>query len=370
LAACLSVSAILRRGWLAAVVGALLALVLTGDRAWADDGFVLATDDYANHPNAESLWEGWVDKGNLFWSQPPGPLALTVDYLIRPMFDSYTSRQFGTPPGYYRGDYAPLSKLDWCLDSAWTGFRFGLEEANSAAHFSWLTPMGQKIAGGMYDFDWNIDDTKPIDPSRLDSLSRSSERWTDGQMLDLEYEFRLWTHPLGMPADIWPLIGYRWQRFNAMSYGGVQLVPPDGPFPPPFDGDGIAFKQEYSIGYVGAQLRGRWDFVRLPPIAWTVQGDWGYTRGNSIDHHLLRGVPDRYSMEYTDGNCWHAGFTAEALFCQDRFAIGLEGEYLDIHTQGTHHLLIESAGVNEAWDNGVQVISRQIWLTLFLRLRI
>ena len=105
-------------------------------------------------------------------------------------------------------------------------------------------------------------------------------------MLDLEYEFRLLKCPLGLPVDVWPMIGFRWQRFDMTSYGGDQIIPPYGPFPPPFDGDGITFKQEYSIGYLGAQLRGRLETRILPPIAWTLQGDWGYTQANNVDHHL------------------------------------------------------------------------------------
>ncbi len=99
--------------------------------------------------------------------------------------------------------------------------------ADSAGHFQWLTPMVTSVNGGMYDFDWNIDDNLPNDPTRLDSLSRSTEQWTEGQMLELEYEFRLLERPLGLPFDVWPLAGYRWQRFDITGSSTDQIIPPD-----------------------------------------------------------------------------------------------------------------------------------------------
>ena len=54
----------------------------------------------------------------------------------------------------------PESKLDWSLNSTWTGVRLGVEEADHAAHFEWLGPMAESIGGGMEDFDWNINDPR------------------------------------------------------------------------------------------------------------------------------------------------------------------------------------------------------------------
>lgn len=366
---------------LAAAVAVVLIALLAHAQAPAADGPLFGANDYLQHPNAPELWEGWSDKGDLFWSEPPGPLALTIDYLVRPMFDSYTSYQFGSAPseigsgpGQIAAPYAPESKLDWSLNSVWTGFRIGLEEENSSAHFEWLAPMGTYIDGGMYDFDWNINDPRD-NPARLDSLSRSSGRWAEGQMLDLGYEFRLLKRPFGAPLDVWPLIGLRWQRFNIWDYAAVQLIPPDGPFQPPFDGDMITFKQEYCIGYVGAQCRGRWESRILPPIAFTLQGDWGYTQADNVDHHLYYEYfgTHRYTMEDTHGTCWHVALSAEALFCRDRLSIGCQVEHLQIDTRGSHHWL-QYGGMyqpaDETWTNGVLVSSRQFWLTAFVRLRI
>ena len=197
-------------------------------------------------------------------------------------------------------------------------------------------------------------------------------------MLDVEYEFRLLKCPLGLPVDLWPMVGFRWQRFDMTAYAGNQvfstggIVPPVGPFPPPFDGDGITFNQEYSIGYLGTQLRGRLETRILPPIAWTLQGDWGYTQANNIDHHLLRDGGDWYAMEDTHGDCWHVSLTAEALFCRDRLSIGLQADHTEISTTGSHRWV--DSGVTPpaetTWSNGVSVSSSQTAITAFLRLRI
>jgi len=180
-----------------AVMGAMLVVILLCNKARPDDGLVFGGGDDVQYSQAEELWRDWSDSGNRFWSDPPGPLALTIDYRVLTMFDSRTSYQFGTAPQLGGHQYAPISKLDFSLDSTWTGFRLGVEEADSAGHFEWLTPMARSINGSMEDFDWNIDDPRN-DPTRLDSLSRSSERWNEGQMLEIEYEFRLLKRPLGL----------------------------------------------------------------------------------------------------------------------------------------------------------------------------
>jgi hypothetical protein len=370
LATRLSEPAILQKRWFAAFLGAML-IVLMCAQTRSDDGLAYNIDDYVQHPQAASLWENWSDKGISFWSEPPGDLVLTIDYRIRQMIDSRTSYQFGTPPDYHLGNYAPLSKLDWSLNSTWTGFRFGLEKADSAAHFEWLAPIG--IGGNIDDYDWSGPDRDPA------SLSSSPEQWREGQMLDLGYEFRLSERTLGLPVDVWPLVGFRWQRFDMMARDGDQLINDGtlGPDLPPVGyhwiGEMGTFNQQYSIGYLGAQLRGRLETRILSPIAWTLQGDWGYTQGDNIDHHISGYEPTvhRYTMESTHGDCWHVALTVEALFYRDRLSIGVEADYLNISTRGNHRFLCdsESEHIDETWDNGVSVMSHQTWLTAFIRTR-
>jgi hypothetical protein len=64
---------------LAAVLWTTLIVLSTPVGTRAADELISGTDDYSIHPNAESAWEGWSDKGNAFLSEPPGPLVFTVD---------------------------------------------------------------------------------------------------------------------------------------------------------------------------------------------------------------------------------------------------------------------------------------------------
>ena len=309
---------------------------------------------------AEQAWEGYRDPGVRFWMEPPGPVALTIDWRVLTMFDSHTSYQFGTPPQLGGAQYAPISELDWSLDSTWTGFRFGLEKADSADSLRVADADGHRWKNGRLRLV-----LAPIgDP---DSLSRSPERWTDGQMLDLEYEFRLLQRPSRLPVEVWPMIGFRWQRFDLMAHDGDQLINDGtlGPDLPPvgyhWTEDECSFNQQYSIGYVGAQLRGRLETRILPPIALTAQGDWGYAQANNVDHHIsgyeAMGI-HRYTMDNTHGSALHFRLTAESLFCRDRVSIGIQADYMEITTTGSHHWVVSddtTTLADETWSNGVSV---------------
>ena len=74
-------------------------------------------------------------------------------------------------------------QLDWSLDSTWQGLQIGVEQPKWRAHFEWLAPMIGDTYGTMDDFDWSGPARDPA------SLSSSPERWTDGQMLELEGSF-------------------------------------------------------------------------------------------------------------------------------------------------------------------------------------
>ena len=265
----------------------------------------------------------------------PAPVFY-ADWRTEQMLNSRTSYQFGTPPG--PGQWAPLSKLDWSLDSTWTGLRVGVKKPTWDAHFQWLTPMVRGIYGDMSDYDWNLVD--PYDPSRLDSLSVSPQRWLDGQKIELEEEC-LWTDRfLGMPIEVWPLLGFRWQRFDMMAYNGLQVI---SNAPPSAVGyrwaeDMGSFNQQYYMGYLGAQIRKTFHRDSAPPIAVMLQVDYGATAGYNVDHHIsgyeAMGL-HRYTMESTGGDtvhlalmadiplqlplrCWHAGRLSADSF--DRLA--------------------------------------------------
>jgi hypothetical protein len=293
----------------------------------------------------------------------------TIDYRVRWYFDTHTSYQFGTAPGDPAGPYAPLSKLDFELDSTWHGFQIALQKPNYGIHFEWLTPMEQDIDGVMADYDWNIFVPRN-DPSRLDSLTHSSQRWNEGQVLDLGGEFRYANYILNLPIEVWPGGGFRFQRFNTTATSINYLVPPLGP-QPLYDGvDVITFNQQYYLLYLGGQLRTDVSVLGVP-IDVVFEGDWAYAWGYNIDHHLLRddfipGVFDRYTKESTDGDAMHLALSGETPISR-RWSVGLQIEHQAIDTTGTHHYQQASGGVNLSWTNGVKVRSDQTALTAFLR---
>ncbi len=282
----------------------------------------------------------------------------TIDYRILRLADSNTSYQFGTPQ--VNGGWAPLSKLDWSLDSTWQGFNIGFEKPNWTIHFEWLTPMGSEIDGDMADFDWNIDPPQN-DPNRLDSHTLSSLRWNDGHMIDLEWKFK-WENA---QTEIWPMLGFRFQRFDMTASGINYLVPAYGPLPQ-YDGvDVITFNQQYYQLYLGGQIR-RTVCCMGMSIDLTFQGDWAATWGYNIDHHLLRAGGDRFTMENTGGDAYHLGLTAETTLI-GRFSLGLQVDHMQIRTTGTHRMDWQSQGYDITWTNGVLVKSRQTSFTAFLR---
>ncbi len=147
-----------------------------------------------------------------------------VDTESSEMF-GYTSYQFGrfSP---LTGPYAPMSKLDYSLDSTWDGLRVGVQRCNWDVHFEWLTPMVQHIDGGMKDYDWNIDTPKTT-PTVSIAYRIPRTRWNDGQKLELEVDYKYSECILGMPIEVWPLAGFRFQRFDITAYERINSIPPD-----------------------------------------------------------------------------------------------------------------------------------------------
>jgi hypothetical protein len=292
-----------------------------------------------------------------------------VDYRVQQMFNSHTCYEFGTSPG--PGQYAPLSKLDWNLDSTWTGLRVGVKKPTWDIHFEWLTPMLQHIQGNISDYDWGI--APPYNPASLDSLSVSPERWIDGQKLEIEEECLWTTRFLGMPIELWPLVGFRWQRFDMMAYDGLQVI--NNNPPPPAVGyrwteDMGSFNQQYYMVYLGGQLRKTLQRECGPPITLAFQADYGATGGYNIDHHISGYEPNthRYTMETTGGDVLHLAVSADVPF-NCHVGIGVQADYLTIHTTGTHRWLQTSATQNtdQSWDNGVVVQSDQMSVSAYLR---
>ncbi len=294
-----------------------------------------------------------------------------VDYEIQRMF-GYTARQFGSWPTGEQGlaaPYAPESKLDYSLNSTWTGIKVGVQSCQWDVHLEWLVPMAQHIDGGIYDYDWNID-TPRNNATRLDSLSHSATRWNDGQQLNLEADYKYSDCILGMPIEVWPLAGFRWERLDMTAYGTVQLVPPDGPFAN--QGDIGTENQQFYTGFIGFQLRRCIERECRPPINLMFQFDWGATGGYSVDEHLdyyYRYGYHRYKMDSTGGDTIHLALCADVpLNCH--WDLGLKADYYRIRTTGTERLLVVQGDqilADGSNSNGVLVKSEQTDITVYLQ---
>jgi hypothetical protein len=262
-------------------------------------------------------------------------------------------------PEWVSPTWAPLSKLNWSLDSTWHGVEIGLEGRTERFHFRWMKPL-TNIDGHMADFDW----LTPSAPSQLDSLTLSSLNWKEGQMIDFGGEMQLSNYLGHWPIEIWPTIGFRWQRFNMVASDIDYLVPPDGFV---YQGPVITFSQQYYFFYLGGQLR--MDVVWLGvPINLKFEGDWSATWGYNSDHHLLRDDGTRFTMERTRGDTAHLAVAAEATFTQ-HLSLGVRLDHMAIHTTGTHRWVVHGMGIDEKWSHGVEVKSDQTSATVYARLR-
>lgn len=311
----------------------------------------------------------WRGERLLDWPAPPPGAGWSIDYRTRWLFESRTSYEFGVPANEPT-PYAPLSRLDWSLDSLWHGLQIARKGRNWELQFEWLAPQSA-VCGTMDDYDW----LNPASPNHLNSLSASALRWNDGQLLDLGGVYHLTNVEIeDVPIEIWPMAGFRFQRFDMVGHDGLQIIGDDPMIPAPgtlLPGDLITFNQQYYIGYLGGQLRSTLHLRHLPPITWTFQGDWGSTAGYNVDHHLFYEQlgAHRYTMESTWGGAMHLSLAAQMPVAR-WLTLGVQFDHTQIDTTGSHQMLIYDDFGNrmqQTWDNGVKVSSTQNSVTAMLR---
>jgi hypothetical protein len=308
-----------------------------------------------NAPSAGSQ----IEFGNLY----RGPFeGWSIDYRVRSVHSSYTSYEFGMPE-YEPVSWAPLSKLEFPLNSTWHGLQILRQTPNTNMRFEWLTPIGNGINGEMHDYDWTIPGADYTD------LGIMKQRWNDGQMLDFNFEYKLFDNLL-LPVEFWLSCGFRWQRFDITNYALVQVkdgdVWPANPYV--CADDVITFNQQYSTEYIGGEFRKTLAWIPTLPLQLRLMGDYGAAQGYNCDHHLIR-EGDRYTMESTTGDSLHYALSAE-LSITKTITLGAQYDQLFIRTQGEHHFYNEPYGVDERWNNGVRVQSDQSWFTIYLRLSV
>ncbi|MCE5243562.1 MAG: omptin family outer membrane protease [Syntrophobacteraceae bacterium] len=288
---------------------------------------------------------------------------LTLGIKTQRLIGSHTSYEFGNPEAPYQ---APLSRLEFPLDSWWAGGELRVIFPRFSLGAEVLTNVPGDTDGRMKDSDWTDDDRPRVKTIYSEMLCRLQTSYAVGTDIDLKVSD--W---LCLPewVDLRPVAGFRYQSLNLLVHDGAQYDLTG--LSPPYHivGNAIDFDQTYYQYFLG--MRAGFDLgkyagrLKLKKLAVRLQVDWAYVDGHNRDHHLLReGV--RYTFEDTHGDAWHGLIGLEAGFTE-HLSLALEGDFLAISTTGSHRFVNESFGVDEKWSNGVRVWSDQNSLSLKLR---
>jgi hypothetical protein len=292
------------------------------------------------------------------WLNADPARCWSIDYRFRVFASSDTSHEWGTQPPPPIG-WSPRVRENYSINSCWDGLYGEIHRPTWDVHFEWMMSQ-QGIQGDLAQRQWN-----PPNPNgSYTDLGFSTERWSGsyGQMIDIGGERQLWDHLFRYPIEVWPMAGFRWQRFPLTGYDWTQVKLQNKWVDDFYPGDVLTFNQQYYIGYIGGQLR-----TRVAMVALTFQGDWGYTWGYNVENNTF--IPgDDYTIDNTQGSSWHLGFTAE-VFLNNQFSLGFQVDHVEIRTYGTHQEINYPKGTDAAWSNGVFVSSDQTSITAFLRCR-
>jgi hypothetical protein len=346
----------LRQG-LARVVWPLLlltlALPLAPATALAQDVGQVGAQDSAQQTAPGQLQTPGQDEG------------LFIAPKIKRYLHSHTSYQFGDP---YDGRINPLSRLEFPLNSWWGGVEASWRKPGYALNLELMTNLSRETDAGKFkDSDWE-------EPGRLTTYDEGNCRMERSFTLDMNADFSL-AEPLALPRglDLRPVLGARWQRFTLVSHDGYQnSLQDDGGWKNDlvYVGDGLWFRQDYVMGYLGLKLT-----AELPAI-WPqgpagqrtqafLQGDWGPVAGKNTDHHLLR-AGNRVTQESTKGDAWHLALGLKVP-AGGWGAVSLSCDYLRIRTTGDHYLYNDLGGdapLEFTFSDGVKVWSDQIAFVL------
>jgi hypothetical protein len=270
---------------------------------------------------------------------------------------SHTSYEFGNP---FPPHQAPLSRLEFPMDSFWAGGKFRANFPRFSVGAEGLTNVSMDTPGHMCDSDWD----DPQRPYRKTIYSESKCRFMPSYIVrtDMDLKISDW---VGQPSwlDLRPLVGFRWENFHFITHDGLQVYPGSGEPPTPLPGDGIDFKQTYWQYFTGA--RASLDLGKpsvLNSLTMLFQLDWAYVDGENWDHHLLRG--QRFTMEETSGDAWHGAAELSAGLTKE-VSLSFAADFLMLSTTGSHRLLIPGI-IDYQFSNGVRVWSEQVSFSLTL----
>ncbi|RJR47250.1 MAG: omptin family outer membrane protease [Desulfobacteraceae bacterium] len=276
---------------------------------------------------------------------------------IKKHVNSHTSYEFGNPFPPYQ---APLSRLEFPLQSVWGGAEVRRSLNRFSAGVEFLTSFSNQETGRFKDSDWEDDG----DPSRLSIYGEANCRLEPSHQIRADLDAQI-ADLLGLSKriDLRPVIGYRWQRFSLVTHDGTQS---DGLTIVYLPGDGIAFEQEWAQYFVGMKFG--YDFgplFGLHRLKLQTQLDWGEVKGENEDRHLLRAF-NRTTIEDTTGDAWH-GLVGIVAGLKKNLDLGLEVDYLSIKTTGTHELRTDLFSFS--FSHGVEVWSEQLSMLVKLGYR-
>lgn len=275
------------------------------------------------------------------------------------LLNSHTSYEFGNPlPPYQQ----PLSKLEFPIDSVWSGVEMRRQFSRVSVGVGFLTTLLDQETGRFKDSDWADDSA----PSRLTNYGETSCRLNPSYQVEADIDLQMadLLH-LADGFDLRPVAGFRWQQLSLVAHDGTQYdytVPGLPPDILPLSGDAITFEQNWYQYFLGVRLGYEWRRLSwLERLKLQTQLDWSYVTGDNLDHHLLR-AGNRITEEQTDGNGWHASLGV--LFgLRPGVDLGIDADYLMLDTSGTHTLR-DDAYPTETWSNGVRVWSEQYGVTV------
>ena len=93
------------------------------------------------------------------------------------------------------------------------------------------------------------------------------------------------------------------------------------------------------------------------------------TGGVTLLVAAVLGVVLLAGLAYWRGRAENVGLTTE-IFVSSCLTVGVEYDFTQISTRGSHRLINEGLRIDETWNRGVRVSSDQTAFTVFLRLRV